>query len=238
MRGRANRTRLAVVGIILLLVVAWFMLVRFNVASSWGWWQPEPDAPIADVPKAWRTDHASWALLIVGVLAAVIGLIWLLRQFSSSNRAHSYSISHETNHGSTVLSTDALGRAIEEQIEEFPGVSSANVRFFGAHVAPEMMVQIDLDDRADVRKLVNWLESEVARDVETALDAKLIRFGTKLRTGAHVTGMGVSHVGVTEVSNVDESGDNLPANPMPKPTFLNEKPERAKPRTRDGKVLA
>ena len=157
MRGRANRTRLAVVGIILLLVVAWFMLVRFNVASSWGWWQPEPDAPIADVPKAWRTDHASWALLIVGVLAAVIGLIWLLRQFSSSNRAHSYSISHETNHGSTVLSTDALGRAIEEQIEEFPGVSSANVRFFGARVAPEMMVQIDLDDRADVRKLVNWL---------------------------------------------------------------------------------
>ena len=84
MRGRANRTRLAVVGIILLLVVAWFMLVRFDVASSWGWWQPVPDAPIADVPKAWRTDYASWALLIVGVLAAVIGLIWLLRQFSSS----------------------------------------------------------------------------------------------------------------------------------------------------------
>ena len=125
-----------------------------------------------------------------------------------------------------------------EQIEEFPGVSSASVRFFGARVAPEMRVQIDIDDRADVRKLVDRLESEVAPDVETTLDAKLVRFGTKLRTGAHVTGVGVSHVGVTEVSNVDESGDNLPANPMPKPTFLNEKSERAKPRTRDGKVLA
>ena len=90
----------------------------------------------------------------------------------------------------------------------------------------------------DRRKLVDRLESEVAPDVETTLDAKLVRFGTKLRTGAHVTGVGVSHVGVTEVSNVDESGDNLPANPMPKPTFLNEKSERAKPRTRDGKVLA
>ena len=211
MKGRANRTRLAVVGIIGLVVVAWFMLVRFNVVSSWGWRQPKPDAPIVDVPKAWRTDYASWALLIVGILVAVIGLVWLLRQFSSSNRAHTYGMSHEADHGSTVLSTDALGRAVEEQIEEFPGVSSASVRFFGARVAPEMMVQIDIDDRADVRKL---------------------------RTGAHVTGMGVSHVGVTEVPNIDDSGDSLPANPMPKSTFLQEKSDRAKPRTREGKVLA
>lgn len=238
MKGRANRTRLAVVGIIGLVVVAWFMLVRFNVVSSWGWRQPKPDAPIVDVPKAWRTDYASWALLIVGILVAVIGLVWLLRQFSSSNRAHTYGMSHEADHGSTVLSTDALGRAVEEQIEEFPGVSSASVRFFGARVAPEMMVQIDIDDRADVRKLVDWLESEVARDVEATLDAKLVRFGTKLRTGPHVTGMGVSHVGVTEVPNIDDSGDSLPANPMPKSTFLQEKSDRAKPRTREGKVLA
>lgn len=238
MRGRANRTRLAIVGIIGLLVVAWFMLVRFNVASSWGWRQPKPDAPIIDVPKVWRTDYASWALLIIGVLAAVIGLIWLLRQFSSSNRARTYGISHETDHGSTVLSIDALGRAIEEQIEEFPGVSSASVKFFGARVAPEMMVQIDIDDRTDVRKLVDRLESEVARDVETTLDTKLVRFGTKLRTGAHVAGMGVSHVGVTEVPNVDDSEDSLPASLMPKPTFLKEKSDRAKPRTREGKMLA
>ena len=238
MRGRAKRTRLAIVGIIGLLVVAWFMLVRFNVASSWGWRQPKPDAPIIDVPKVWRTDYASWALLIIGVLAAVIGLIWLLRQFSSSNRARTYGISHETDHGSTVLSTDALGRAIEEQIEEFPGVSSASVKFFGARVAPEMMVQIDIDDRTDVRKLVDRLESEVARDVETTLDTKLVRFGTKLRTGAHVAGMGVSHVGVTEVPNVDDSEDSLPASLMPKPTFLKEKSDRAKPRTREGKMLA
>ena len=238
MRGCANRTRLAIVGIIGLLVVAWFMLVRFNVASSWGWRQPKPDAPIIDVPKVWRTDYASWALLIIGVLAAVIGLIWLLRQFSSSNRARTYGISHETDHGSTVLSTDALGRAIEEQIEEFPGVSSASVKFFGARVAPEMMVQIDIDDRTDVRKLVDRLESEVARDVETTLDTKLVRFGTKLRTGAHVAGMGVSHVGVTEVPNVDDSEDSLPASLMPKPTFLKEKSDRAKPRTREGKMLA
>ena len=238
MRGRANRTRLAIVGIIGLLVVAWFMLVRFNVASSWVWRQPKPDAPIIDVPKVWRTDYASWALLIIGVLAAVIGLIWLLRQFSSSNRARTYGISHETDHGSTVLSTDALGRAIEEQIEEFPGVSSASVKFFGARVAPEMMVQIDIDDRTDVRKLVDRLESEVARDVETTLDTKLVRFGTKLRTGAHVAGMGVSHVGVTEVPNVDDSEDSLPASLMPKPTFLKEKSDRAKPRTREGKMLA
>ena len=40
MKGRANRTRLAVVGIIGLVVVAWFMLVRFNVVSSWGWNNP------------------------------------------------------------------------------------------------------------------------------------------------------------------------------------------------------
>ena len=238
MRGRANRTRLAIVGIIGLLVVVWFMLVRFNVASSWGWRQPKPDAPIIDVPKVWRTDYASWALLIIGVLAAVIGMIWLLRQFSSSNRARTYGISHETDHGSTVLSTDALGRAIEEQIEEFPGVSSASVKFFGARVAPEMMVQIDIDDRTDVRKLVDRLESEVARDVETTLDTKLVRFGTKLRTGAHVAGMGVSHVGVTEVPNVDDSEDSLPASLMPKPTFLKEKSDRAKPRTREGKMLA
>ncbi|MDO4412860.1 alkaline shock response membrane anchor protein AmaP [Cutibacterium sp.] len=238
MRGRANRTRLAIVGVLGLLLVAWFMLVRFDVVSSWGWWQPDPNSPIIDVPKPWRTNYASWALLIVGVLAVVIGLIWLLRQFSSSNRARVYGISHETDHGSTVLSTDALGRAVEEQIEEFPGVGSANVRFFGARVAPEMMVQIDLDDRADVRKLVTWLDSEVARDVETTLGATLVRFGTKLRTGAHVTGTGVSRVGVTEVSNIDESGDSLPATPMPKPTFLDEKSERAKPRTREGQVLS
>ncbi|MSS45072.1 alkaline shock response membrane anchor protein AmaP [Cutibacterium sp. WCA-380-WT-3A] len=238
MKGRANRARLAVIGIIGLVVVAWFMLVRFNIASSWGWWQPEPDAPIVDVPKAWRTDYASWALLIVGALAVVIGLIWLRRQFSSSNRAHTYGISHEADHGSTVLSTDALGRAVEEQIEEFPGVSSASVRFFGARVAPEMMIQIDIDDHADVRMLADRLESDVARDVEMTLDATLVRFGTKLRTGAHVTGMGVSHVGVTEVSNIDDSGDSLPAHPMPKLTFLQEKSDRVKPRTREGKVLA
>ena len=83
MKGRANRTRLAVVGIIGLVVVAWFMLLRCNVVASSGWRQPHPQRALVRRPKAWRTDYASWALLIVGILIAVIGLVWLLRQFLS-----------------------------------------------------------------------------------------------------------------------------------------------------------
>lgn len=239
MRGRANRTRLAVLGIIGLLVVAWWVLVRYRFASSWGWWQPDPGAAVVDVPKQWRTDTASWVLLVAGVLVAVIGLVWLIRQVPSNPRARTYGISHEGDDGTSVLITDALGRAVEEQIEDFPGVSSALVRFFGARAVPEMMIQLDLDDRADIRTILGRIETEVVRDVEAALGARLSHVGIRLRTGAHVSNVGTTTVRTPVADEqLDTTGASLPSHPMPRPTFMvDSSKDRARPRTRDGRVL-
>ncbi|WP_130864751.1 alkaline shock response membrane anchor protein AmaP [Acidipropionibacterium timonense] len=240
--GGADRVRLAVVGLVCVLAGGWILAVRGSWPDRWGWWQPDPTAPMVVVPRAWQADWLSWLLVAVGAVALVIGLVWLVRQVPPRVRVRRYGLSHADS-GSSSVETAAVARAVQAELEELPDVGSATVRFLGDRTRPEMLVQIDIADRSDVRALLEQVETRVVADVEQFLGAPLVHVGVRLRTGATVGRrpdlVDAVHASGASSSVPDPTGASLPESPMPRPTFPLKRQTRdgAAPRTRDGRIL-
>ncbi|MCI1748799.1 MAG: alkaline shock response membrane anchor protein AmaP [Acidipropionibacterium sp.] len=185
--GGANRARLAVVGVIALAAALWFIAVCFRLARRWGLRAPEPSTPVVSVPQSWSGSVLSWILLGGGVVLALIGLWWLARQVPRSQRIRRYGISSDDS-GRVEVSTEALAGAVAGEVSSLAGVAEARVRFFGALAEPEMLLQIDVEDRADIPRILELLETEVLPDLQRCLGAELGHLGVQIRTGFHVEG--------------------------------------------------
>lgn len=183
----ANRIRLAAVGVVALGLAVFFLLARFGALGRWGAMQPGLSGPVFAMPVPWRGDRASWVLVGVGVVAVLLGLWWLIRQFPPRWRVRWFGLESDEQ-GRTGLSTDALADAVADDVADLPGVASASARLFGARAQPELLVQIDVEDGADVAELQTGLETRVLPDLERFLDARLSHVGVKVRTGARIAG--------------------------------------------------
>lgn len=236
----ANRVRLAVVGVVALAGAAWFVLARLGMWGAWGLAQPDLSTPMFVVPAAWRGDRASWVLVAVGAVAVLLGLWWLIRQFPPRWRVRWFGLESDER-GRTGLSTDALADAVADDVAALTGVASSSARMFGARAQPELLMQVDVEDGADVGELLGAIEDDVLPDLEGFLDARLSHVGVRIRTGARIAGqMEYAPIGEVvaepvEVPQLEAGGP--PADPMPRPTAGLRAGEDAGPRTRDGRLL-
>lgn len=247
MRGTsaaANRTRLAFIALLALLAAAVFLIVRFGWAKSWGWWQPDPSSPVVTFTRDWRGDRASWILLGVGVLLIIWGLWWLLRQIPHSVGTSTYGLSHDGDGGSSSVTTDALSKAVVADLEQIHGVTSAGVKFLGARTSPELLVEIEIDDRAEPRAVLDAVETDVLPDLERCLGHELTHAGIKVYTTA-ASRPSVDQMEIAPAQPVGSespaqggSTEGLPDHPMPRPTFLGGRDDAARPRTSAGAPLS
>lgn len=188
--GVGNRIVLGVVGLLALVAAAWFVLMRLDLAGSWGIRQPDAGAPFLDVPGDWRGRRASWVLAGAGAVLVALGLWWLIRQIPERWRVRRFSFGQDgsVDDGVTDVTTDALAGAVADDVASLPDVATATVRFFGARAEPEMLVRIDVEDGADVGALRAGLERDVLPDLERSLGARLAHVGVQIRTGARIKG--------------------------------------------------
>lgn len=175
------------VGMIALAAALWFIAVRFRLAGWGRVRQPGPSSPVVSVPVSWSGPVGSWILLGGGVVLALIGLWWLGRQVPRGQRIKRYGIRSDDS-GRVEVSTEALAGAVADEVSSLAGVAEARVRFFGALAEPEMLLQIDVEDRADVSQLLDLLETEVLPDLQRCLGAELNHVGVQIRTGFQVEG--------------------------------------------------
>lgn len=183
--GGSNRVILTLLGLVLLLAGAGWLLVNLEptlgVWSALGLQAPDPTGRVLDLPiTGWRG-----ALLLGGLalVALVIGLWLALRQVPSTDAVSSYTWTPPDQNGSTKVEATALGQAIADDALHLTGVAGAKVLLFGAAVSPELLIQVTVDDRSHIPSVLRSLEEVVLPNAQDAIGTDLRHVGIRVRTG-------------------------------------------------------
>ena len=184
--GGLNRFVLTVLGLLLLVIgLGWLAVLaepRLGLFALLGVKAPEGRIiapPITGVAGAWLLGGVG---LLVMLLGAWLGLRQTPRRGSVSGYSWQPAVDAGTS-GSTVVDASALGHAIAQDATGLTGVAHAKVLLFGAAAAPELLIQISVDDRADITAVLTAMENVVLPNAEDAIGTPLHHVGIRVRTG-------------------------------------------------------
>ncbi len=184
--GGLNRFILTVLGLLLFVGgLGWLAVLtesRLGLLSLLGLVAPEGRIIVPPLTGA----AGAWLLGGIGLLIMLLGT-WLgLRQMPRRGSVSGYSwqppVDADTS-GTTVVDASALGHAIAQDTTGLTGVAHAKVLLFGAAAAPELLIQVSVDDRADITAVLTSLEDVVLPNAEDAIGTPLHHVGVRVRTG-------------------------------------------------------
>lgn len=177
----ANRARLALLGLVLLLGGAAGLLVSFGVIGHTLRHRPVFGSRVHDLAA-----H-DWFWIIVAVAAAVVAveaLRWLLRQFGS-DRVGDVQVERDRTHGTTVLSASAVTAAVAEEVQSYRGVAHATAQLRGSVHAPTLVLRATLDDTADLGAVRDQVTAGAVPHARQALDDPELPARVEFRLGGH-----------------------------------------------------
>lgn len=194
--GRTNRGWLIVVG--LLAIAAGTAAALVASGQFRRWFGPSALTGSDPVLTAGQLAAVGGQVLAVsavalGVVLAVLVLLWLAAQVPRRNRAKALRLHGDALRGTTLCDAAALEDAVTGHLVELGQVSSASAVLRGTAGEPELTVQIVVDERADLQTVLNSIRTEVAGGLATALEVplRLLRVGVDVsparRTSRSVT---------------------------------------------------
>ncbi|MGW0806977.1 alkaline shock response membrane anchor protein AmaP [Nonomuraea sp. NPDC002799] len=167
--GRVNRWGLALVGLALTLLGG-LGLARGLGAFSQNW--AAARTPIVDGNVRAFFAGASpwiwWALAVVGVILALIGLRWLFAQGRSE--AHGPLRIEDGPAGRTEVSAGSMAHAVAADVESNPAVLRADAGLVEALGRPEVRLRLAADETALMSGLTRHLSTVALPHVRDALD--------------------------------------------------------------------
>ncbi|MHA7276514.1 alkaline shock response membrane anchor protein AmaP [Arthrobacter sp. HLT1-21] len=192
--GGLNRFWLAVVGLVLLVLGAVGVLLASGLAASLArslglGIQPAPADQTA-LPTGFQDLFANQiAAIVVAIVALAAGLLalgWLLAQVPRRNQARAFRLhTNDGIDGYTKCEPRVVAEAVENGTRNLPGVTSASVLLRGTSTAPELNIDVKVDDRADVQDIVRRIHRDIATDLEIALEAPLRKLAVLVNVTAH-----------------------------------------------------
>ncbi|WP_028932889.1 hypothetical protein [Pseudonocardia spinosispora] len=164
--ARAERSLLALLGIVLLALGVFGALVGFGVFGD-----GRSSRPVVD-PLAVGFLHdnalvASVAAIVLGVVLVVLGLTWVARTLRPERRPDLVLSSGEAS--SLRVTAGAAASAVKDDAERLDGVTRASARLVGRPSAPALRMTLWLTDGADVRTVWRDLEESVLSRVRSSL---------------------------------------------------------------------
>ncbi|WP_049830321.1 alkaline shock response membrane anchor protein AmaP [Arthrobacter sp. RIT-PI-e] len=188
--GALNRTWLAIIGILVLLLGAAGVLLASGLASTLasgaGITTPAP----ADraLPENFQGVFVpDTAAIIVAVVAIILGLLalgWLLAQIPRRNQARTFRLhADDAADGRTTCEPRVVADAVESEVEQIHGVISAAVLLRGSASQPELTLDVKADQRADIRSIIEQVHTEVVPHLETALETPLRKTAVLMNIG-------------------------------------------------------
>ncbi|WP_375423018.1 hypothetical protein [uncultured Friedmanniella sp.] len=187
-----NRAWLSVVGLLTLLsglavvLIGTGLLAPLAAAARLEVSRPRPADRLFGAATASALGLTWVALLIavLGVVVALLGLAWLVAQVPRTNSAKPFRLHDDTAGGLTSCAPAVLADAVEAQIATLPDVQEASAVIRGTAQQPELTVKVTATDQADVPRLLEALQTQVATDLGGALDTRLARLGVQIEIGA------------------------------------------------------
>lgn len=177
-----NRTWLAIIGLLLLLVglaataVGTGLLAR-TVSGGPG--------STDHLLGPWASDFFANTAAVIGVglialLVALLGLGWLLAQVPRTNAAGVYRLQDDATTGLTTISPNVLTDAVSTDLQTLPGVTAAAAVLRGTANAPELTVKLTANDRTDIPALLQSVQAGPVAHLATAMGAPLAHLGVQV----------------------------------------------------------
>lgn len=167
--GTRNRIVLVLAGAATLVAAAWLIAVAFGLVTpgSWAGGLVMPgDSTVGTVVQ----ERRGWLLpaaLVAVVLAVIAGIGLLFAQIPTAP-AHTVLRFHDDD--GTVLASlepQVLERALEERLDEVPGVLESSLRVSGSTTALQVQGEVTVPDTAEV----GWVVAEARRLLVADLEA-------------------------------------------------------------------
>lgn len=167
---RTNRTVLTLLGLILLAAGVAGALLSFGVFGA----DPAHAELLDNFLCAYIGANSGWfwiAAAVGGLLLIVLGFRWLIALSFSTDRVNELPVAGNRERGQTTLTSSALTAAVTEEIEGYRGVHSANARVIGDISAPRLVLEVALEDTAELTAVRDRIVDEAIAHARQALDA-------------------------------------------------------------------
>lgn len=190
--GRLNRTWLAIIGLLVLLLGAVGLLLASGAAATvtnslnarFTPAQPTDSVVPAGLRDVFGTEAAPLVLTALAVVVGFLALLWLLAQVPRRHPARTFRLhSDDGATGYTRCEPKVLSEAVENHVLRLPGVTGADALLRGSATEPDLNLTVRVDDRADLQALLHLVHTEVAADLETALESPLRSLAVLITVG-------------------------------------------------------
>ncbi|MCM1011132.1 MULTISPECIES: alkaline shock response membrane anchor protein AmaP [unclassified Brevibacterium] len=179
MAAGANRTLLFIVGLVCLIVGAGAAAAGFGFLSTIiAGLEPSSTLGVLAVPFTW--SFSALVAVLIAVVLAIIGIWWLSLQIPRKDAAKPLRLQQDARTGLTTVTANVIAEAVADDLETIEGVDSAQVIVRGTARRPELVIHIDVDDRADIDAIVAEVADRVARNASSALGEPLAAVGLEI----------------------------------------------------------
>ncbi|GAA1815298.1 hypothetical protein GCM10009713_26360 [Brevibacterium celere] len=179
MAAGANRTLLFIVGLVCLIVGAGAAAAGFGFLSAIvAGLEPSGTLGVLAVPFTW--SFSALVAVLIAVVLAIIGIWWLSLQIPRKDAAKPLRLQQDARTGLTTVTANVIAEAVSDDLETIEGVDSAQVIVRGTARRPELVIHIDVDDRADIDAIVAEVADRVARNASSALGEPLAAVGLEI----------------------------------------------------------
>ena len=177
-----NRTWLAILGVLLLLGGLLALAIGTGLAATVTTSAPTSSTRVigSGAAQTFASNGAVILVLVIALVAALLGLRWLLAQVPRTNAAAALRLQDDAASGITTVEPSVLTDAVSRQVQGLPGVTSASAVMRGTADSPELTVTLTANDHTDVPALLRALQTGPVADLERAIEARLTRLGVQV----------------------------------------------------------
>lgn len=179
MAAGANRTGLIIVGLFLLVAGLAVFAISFGLAAAVA---PglTPDAALQPVAAVFALPFSAVIALVVALILAIIGIRWLAAQVPRKGSAKPLRMQEDARSGVTTVTANVIAAAVEDDLEDTPEVIDAQAILRGTARRPELVLHVDVDERADVDAVVVDIADRVTANASHALGVPLSAVGVEI----------------------------------------------------------
>jgi hypothetical protein len=157
---------LSTLGVVVLAAGAFSLLTTFGLLPTPGF---GPHRRLI----ASQTPPAAWVPYVVAVVAILLGLacLWFLAaQARRRPKTHTWRLAVDRDRGITRLHADVAAEPFTAEVEEYPGVHSAEAWLSGQPEAPALLLRIRTEHDADITELRGRIHTEALPRLTQALE--------------------------------------------------------------------
>jgi len=139
------------------------------------------------VGAAFASGGTVWLIGLGGLLIGLLGLAWLVFQLPRIDRSPVFQLHDDARTGLIRCDAKVISRALEERIEQLPGVAGADATIRGTAAHPRLLVDLDVDQRSELPTVTRAVIDRAGSDLATTLESEIDELTVRVNVGATPT---------------------------------------------------